>query len=456
MKRIAILMFQVHNNLGGILPSTINLCAGLEEAGYEPRVFHAEWREHITGMEGRIERTNGAGYGLRHWISGDRAHLVGDSKHAHPYKGKKAANELKERLSEYDGVILATSIPSYVAKGMKGNKDWKTVLKHGKPMIGIVRDCHWLRLSPHILPMRHRFLALAGVHPAAYYSLKNFPGRIACQVNPFDISKADEDYEKDWEKVCVTSWFKKWKRMDDGIRAAPFMKPIHLYIAGGGLELSYMLAEKTEEEYTGRNWEGYHRKVMNYRWKPEDSSYRRNHGWKNKSIFRVAEQEGNFHYVGFKLGRSIEKLQESSGGLVDFSYHYKWGEHFNRVLIEAMLVKSIPFARPYGISDNEAGHGKIFDNTNVVLIPEDSSPKRTGEIIRDAMQDHTLRSGIVKNNLRKLEIFDRETVAKNYVRLLEGRQDIGLFGVTEGRADRKVISMMERFDAIRRFPRLKE
>ena len=167
----------------------------------------------------------------------------------------------------------------------------------------------------------------------------------------------------------------------------------------------------------------------------------------------MAEAEGNFHYVGFKLGRAIEKLQETSGGLADFSYHYSWGEHFNRVLIEAMLVRSLPFARPFGISDNKRGEGRVFGSENAVLIPEEASPRLTGEIIRDAMQDKVLQREIIERNLKKLEMFDRATVAKNYIRLLKGKDNVGLFGVTEGYPDEKVRKYLEQFDAIHRFPR---
>lgn len=446
MKKIAVLLFEMRNNLGGILPSTINLCKGFEELGYQVTVFHAEWKGRIYSSRGPYKEV---GYGLRVADQGDRVRLFADPAHACLYKGSKAAYELQERLSEHDAVILSTSVPSMGSKEMRDNHDWPIVLRHGKPMISIVRDCHWDKLSLHILPYRHLFMAFMGVHPAAFKSLQTMPWKIGCQVNPHNIELHNRDYEKHWDEVCITSWFKAWKHIDDIVRAVPYMKPVELTISGGGIEHSYMLAARDNPDRTDKG-ESYYRKIEEYMWKKGDVDVK--NSWKRKSIWGVAEESGNFSYQGFLLGKKLDRLQSRSGGLIDPSYHYKWGEHFNRTLIEAIIHHSIPFARPYGISDNRKGRGTIFGPENIVLIPEDASPRSVGEIIRSSMNDRQLRKDILAANAKKLKMFQRDKVAAEYIKILKGKSG-GIVEMSEGKLSEKIIARMEKAGIRIRFPR---
>jgi hypothetical protein len=450
VKKIAILIFEITNNLGGILPSTINTCKGLEEAGYEPTVFHAEWKTRVYARpEGTFREV---GYGLRTDRAYDRARMFADPTHTWLYKGRSPSLALREALSGYDGVILSNSIPSLVAKKMRDNRDWQTVLQHGKPMIAMVRDCHWSLLALHILPFRHLFQAFVGVHPAAFESLKTMPWKIACQVNPHDISLYKRVYEKNWDEVCITSWFKAWKHIDDIIRAVPFFKNMRLRVAGGGIEYNYMKAAMTNPDGHGKG-ALFKKKTDFYSWKEGDRSVREE--WIGKSIWEVAEKSKKFRYEGFLLGRPLDNIQSNCGGLIDPSYHYKWGEHFNRVMIEAILHRSLPFVRPYGISDNAEGQGRIFGPDNAVMLPEKASPKRLAEIICSSMKDVSLRKGILKANKHKLAMFDRKRVAKEYIKLLEGRREGGLFGIQEGKLDEKTFEKADRLDLLTsRFPRI--
>lgn len=461
MKKIAILLFEAKNSLGGLLPSTQNLLEGFRELGHgvQVRIFHAEWREALSEslLRRRVESSTDLGHGLLYRKQGNQIQLTSDSRHSRPYGGK-AAYALRDELAEYDGVILSSSIPSYGSKISREDQDWKIVLDHGKPMVGIIRDCHWLRLHPNLMQLRDKFVCLAGVHPAAYQSLKNFPGPITCQVNPFDISLAEEEYEKDWGAVCISTWAKKWKHIEDIVRAVPYLKSVKLHFAGGGIELYYMQATKGRKEYTGLDYETYAKKLKYYEWHKGDEDLRQE--WRGKKIWDVA-LETNMEFYGFLAGKKLHKLQSRCGGLVDPSYHKDWGEHFNRVIVEAIIHHSIPFARPYGISDNKKGEGIIFGPRNVVLIPEDAAPKRTAEIIESSMKDSSLRKEIIRRNLSKLEIFDRRIVARHYIRLLEG--DLNVMpeitqGVTQGKLDEKSKLAWEKVPirsprTIRRFPR---
>jgi hypothetical protein len=461
MKRIAIVLFEVKNNLGGILPFVRELYAGLSLIGVKPRIFHLEWKESLssTVLEKRTASATDLGHGLLYRHQGNQIQLTSDEAHSFPYKGK-AAYPIQEMLAQYDGVILASSVPSYGAKTSSGDHDWKIVLEHGKPMVGVVHDCHWLRLHPNLMQVRNLFTCLVGVHPAAYNSLKNFPGRISCQVNPFDISLAEKEHEKDWDRVCVTSWAKAWKHVDDAIRMAPYLNRAKLELASGGIEIYYMQATlKSKEEYQGKYYGTYSKKVSEHLWHRGDRSVKSD--WIGKRIWDTALESKKMTFHGFLMGKKLEKLQSECGGLADFSYNYQWGEHFNRVVVEAMIHHSIPFARPFGISDNSAGKGIVFSDRNVVLIPEIASPRRTAEIIESSLKDHALRKALVSRNLAKLGTFDRRVVARHYLRLLNGDFDVMpeiTQGETKGKLDSVSRKVWEKVPIrspriVRRFPR---
>jgi glycosyltransferase involved in cell wall biosynthesis len=457
MKHIALLIFQVMNNLGGIVSSVDQLKKGLEENGCDVDVIWAEWRDSTRKS---FEPTRGnnikripTDWGLiLHVGSDSSARALGGPSISHAYKGEENAQNLRDKLSEYDGVICAASLPSSGSKKLRGNNDWMTVLKHGKPMVFVVRDCHWIRYNPHFVHVADLFQTAIGVHPAAFYSIMNMPVRVACVVNPFDISKAEnppERKEMDW--VCSAAYFKAWKHMEDGLRAAPFLHPVHLFYMGGGIEKCYMIAKpKRREEYTGSNYDGYMHSIMQYWWSKKDKDFRPK--FANKSVWTAAEDSGNFTFMGFQYGKKLDEIERLCGGIVDFSWHKEWGEHFNRVTIDGMIHRCVPFVRPLGISDNKQGKGEIIGPDNVVLIPESASPKRIADIIKTSLKDDRLVKEITSRNLDFIQKFDRKRVARQYLKLLSGER-AGVL-CEEGTPDKQSQKWIDFFNVKRRYPRL--
>jgi len=433
MKKIAVVMFDA-GHIGGVLPYNLDLTYGLREAGYEADLIFAVPKEQPDKAHGAK-----AGLGLRIHISKSGGRLF--SENAIPYIGKKNSGELKEKLQEYDGVVLS-KVPSW-KRGHNDDQDWLKALQHGKPMVCIVHDTLWLRSYPWILSLRDKITYYVAVHPAAFSMAKLIPGRICCIVNPFDISKSQKTYEKDWNALASTAFFRQWKHNEDGIRAVPYMKPVHLFQTGAGIELSYMRAElKSKDKYSGSSYANYRKKIMQYRWKKSDYSYREK--WDGKRIFDVAKKTGRFHYMGVVPPEELYNLKAGCGGSVDWSYH-SWGEYFNRVTVEAMIYHCLPFARPTGIAGNETGEGLVFGPENVVLIREGLSPKKTGELIVSSMHDKALRKEMITRNLKKIEMFDRKVVAEQIVRALKGKEKVGLLETMTGKSNKKVRSYMEDF-----------
>lgn len=435
MKKIAVVMFDA-GHIGGVLPYNLDLTHGLREAGYSADLIFA------VPKEGRTEK-NGvkAGLGMQIRISKSGGRLFSDE--AVPYLGKKNSGLLREKLQEYDGVIVS-KVPSF-NHGRNTDKDWLKALRHKKPMVCIVHDTLWRRSYPWILSLREDLQYYVTVHPAAFESAKTIPGKICCIVNPFDISESEKNYDKDWNALASTSFFRQWKHNEDGIRAVPFMDPVHLYQTGAGIELAYMRAElKSKDEYGGGSYGNYRRKILQYCWKEGDKSFVER--WEGEKIFDVARETGRFHYLGVVSPEKLKELKINCGGSVDWSYH-EWGEYFNRITVEAMIYHSIPFARPMGIAGNKEGRGKVFGPENVVMIGEDLSPKKIGQLISSTLQDRSLRKEIVQRNLKKLFMFDRKEVAFQIVRALKGKKDIGLLDPITGKANKKVKEYLREFES---------
>lgn len=443
--KIAMVMFELSSEFGGILNWMIHLAKGLEETGHEPTIFYIrptkspEFRIRDIGGKSAL---HDSGYGLqiRVHASGSRGRLAAAPEICRScYEDN--AEEVRDELAEYDGVIVVWP-PSYRDNhsGFHTTAKWKTVLKHGKPQVVIAHDAHWARVYPWIIGIKDHIDCLVGVHPAAYDSIKNWPGKIVNIFNAFDIRDSEKDYSKkrmDW--VCNTAFFKKWKHNEDGIRASCYLDPVHIFYTGTGIEISNMQADFEDEAHIRKN--------AKYYWKKGDPSVKEE--WIGEKIWSVAETVGNFHYLGLVTNEKVRDIQAICGGLTEFAYHPKWGEHWNRALIEGMIRHCIPFARQTGALSREGG---VFSKDNVVLIPEDASPKKIAHIIKDAMKDNTLYKQLVKRNLGLLHHFDRRRIALQYVRLLKGKDPHAYQGPEMGEADEVTEKFLSKF-CVRRFPR---
>ena len=108
--------------------------------------------------------------------------------------------------------------------------------------------------------------------------------------------------------------------------------------------------------------------------------------------------------------------------LIDTSWSNTFGEHFNRVVIDAMRTGTIPIAINYGVSDNEQGNGVLLKaNQNYLMIPKGSTPKQYADLIKgfcDISESEYNR--IQQNNYELVKLFDRKKIAQQYIDLANG------------------------------------
>ena len=274
--------------------------------------------------------------------------------------------------------------------------------------IPIIHDANLKKLYPWIVLFEKHFSGVACVHPAAYESADFLNVPRALILNPQDIEgvPATPPFSGRENKILSIQTFKRWKRVDDLIRAVPYMPEVKTLVGGYGIEAAYMMSkDKCKEEY--------------YATKDYDPDVTADR--EGKRIWENAENSGNFEYLGFISGAKRDEILASSKFLVDPSWSNTFGEHFNRVVIDAMRIGTVPIAINYGVSNNEEGMGVVLKaGINYCMVKKSSTPKQYGEAIANFcnMSEADYRQ-IQLNNYELIKQFDRKVIAQHYIDLAD-------------------------------------
>lgn len=433
-KKIALLVWPI-DNIGGIWNSCYHLIEGFREIDVTCVPFLMKYRGKSKSMrvaENTKHKIFKSGWGYRISKTQFNLHLADDL--IIPYDDNDIGY-CREILSDFDAVIVR-SFPT-MAKRQIDDRTWPKILKMKKKrVVGVIPDALLLKSHAWVAWALEHLYCLVGIHPASYKTLGELPCRRVMILNPYDLTRINDDVEDRKDRIMMSVWFKKWKRMHEFLRAVPFVDPsIAMAICGGGIEYHYLTSEnKCPDEYY---------------WHKKDPDCQKS--FVGRKIWDVAEEHPGFWFLRFQPEDIRNGLFSKSKFVADFSYHYDWGEHFNRVFIEAMIQGCVPIARPYGISDNAEGKGEVFSGKNCILIPEESSPMESAEIMNEAMEDDKTRLKIIKRNDEMLPIFARSNIAKQYYRLLfTDREDIGFYESIENGARDLPENVKKKLQKIRR------
>jgi glycosyltransferase involved in cell wall biosynthesis len=227
-------------------------------------------------------------------------------------------------------------------------------------------------------------------------------------LNPQDISGIPEtsSYAQREKKILSIQTFKRWKRVDDLIRAVPYMPEVETLVGGAGIEAAYMMSkDKCKEEYYATS-----------QYDPNVTEKRQ-----GKRIWENAETSGNFKYLGFISGAKRDKILATCKFLVDPSWSNTFGEHFNRVVIDAMRIGTVPIAVNFGVSNNAEGIGAVLKaGTHYCMLKKDYTPKQYGEAISNFcdMSEADYKQ-MQQNNYELIKQFDRKVIAQHYIDLAD-------------------------------------
>ena len=407
----------IFNNFGGIINHNEQLIAGLKDLGHEvtfayikPTATAPKAVDVTTCPEGYVFGA-GTGYPVHQgkgWIA--------------PYyslKNKESIKKFVEDANKHD-IVIWQSIFGFKNADTEKFKDWIPMIEEvNAKQVAIIHDGNLKKLYSWIHKFSHKFSGLACVHPAAYKSADFMPVPRNMILNPQDLTVLPTPGEWENRKNVVLSLqtFKRWKRVDDLVFAVPYIKDSKVIVAGDGMERAYMTSpDKCKPEYH-----------CNLDKDPDATEE-----MLGKKIWDNGMATGNMAYIGFITEQKRDKILESSKFLIDTSWTTTYGEHFNRVIVDAMRVGVVPIARNLGVSDFEHGNGTLFKvDENYLMIPSDATPKQFGDYINCYMNiSQEKYDKIVQNNYEVLKLFDRKSIAQQYIDLAMGK-DAGYYEKNE-------------------------
>lgn len=403
-----LMVMHTFNNFGGIINHCEHLMAGLKELGHEVNFAYLKGTKTVKSVE--IPTTLAEGYDIGVG-TGYPVHQ-GDGWIApyYSYKVKESIDKFVADANEHD-IVIWQSIFGFKNKDTEQYKDWLPMIENVKAkQVVIIHDANLKKLYPWIQMFESHFAGLACVHPAAYDSADFMDVPRALILNPQDIAGVPETppFAQRENKILSIQTFKRWKRVDDLIRAVPHMKGVKTLVGGYGIEAAYMMSKDKckDEYYCTSEYDPDHTPEM-----------------AGKRIWENAENSGNFEYLGFISGAKRDELLTTSKFLVDPSWSNTFGEHFNRVVVDAMRIGTVPIAINYGVSNNEEGNGVVLKaGVNYCMIKKGSTPKEYGDKITEFcnMSEADYKQ-MQLNNYELIKQFDRKLIAQHYVDLAMGK-----------------------------------
>jgi glycosyltransferase involved in cell wall biosynthesis len=387
------------NNFGGIISHTEQLIAGFKDLGYETGFVYLRSTKTGGKFSEDYDREGydvGVGTGIPvHQGKGWRGEYLS-------FLNDDDVNKFVDLANSYD-VVIWQSIFGFKCQDSEGKQSWLKMFTEVKAKhIIIVHDGNLRKNYPWIHHLREHIAGLVCVHPSALNQADALDIPRALIVNPQDISRAKKtEYSKRKNTIFSLQTFKRWKRVDDLVAAVPYING-DVIVAGDGIERAYMASkDKCKPEY-----------YCTLERDPQASSDR-----VGKPIWQNA-LEDTMSYIGFVSEEKRDEILGEVKFLLDPSWSRTYGEHFNRVVIDAMIQGVVPIARNLGVSDNEEGVGLLKPGKNYLMIPWNATPKVFGDLCNQFLNmNETEYNEFVEHNLEFIKMFDRKEVARQYMEL---------------------------------------
>ncbi len=432
--KIALLLYPI-NDLGGIINHAEDLAWGFKELGHQVDLYFLYWKKTIKDTtEDEVVLDALVKQGL--WSKG--AFGIVSQQYGWKLKQEQKLNYFGEenikrtidKLQQYNLLIWETSVPSASGEN-KGNHDWLKLYSSGIPNIGFMHDGNFRDGYPWLYAVMNQFHGLACVHDCAYNSAESIAIPRALILNPQNLDKysCGLPYEKRENGFLSLQTFKKWKHVDDLVRAIPYMKPTtKKYLAGGGIEYRYMTSrDKIKEEY-----------IAYAAYDPDlPSNIRR----QRKSIWVRALEHG-MEWLGYISNEKRDDRLRKLRVLVDPSWSNKYssiGGHYNRTVVDAMFNNTVPVATSLGMLGTKGISNVFKPDINFIPLKPNLTPKQYAQIIEYACNlSNKERNKIIESNKTILKLFDRKLIAQQVIDLSRGKPTGVLSKIEKGTTSAKI------------------
>jgi len=404
----------IFNNFGGIINHTEELIAGLRDLGHE--VSFCLLKPTANLQKGEVDKKTlpeGYEYGVGTQVPVHQG--KGWITDYFSFKNKDSIKKFVDFANQHD-IVIWQSIFGFKNQDTEDFTDWTPMIEDvNAKQVVIIHDGNLKKLYSWIYKFQHKFSGVACVHPSAFKSADflEVPRNMILNPQNIDGIVLDVEFSERENSILSLQTFKRWKRVDDLVAAVPYINA-DVILAGDGIERNYMTSkDKCKEEY-----------FCSPERDPDASeAMRGNPIWKN------AEATGRFEYLGFITGKKRDQYLEKVKFLIDTSWSNSYGEHFNRVVVDAMRMGVVPIARNFGVSSNKEGIGELLKpNENYLMIPHDATPKQFGDLVNMFMRiTERGYNKIVQNNLELIKQFDRKLIAQQYINLALGKPNSGFY-----------------------------
>jgi hypothetical protein len=390
------------SDFGGITNSTEGLIRGYEALGHEVTLMLMEYREFNSSNATEFapdseDSTSASGIAM-----GQRVGYRFPPQNRYGYKN--ATKKFQKFANGFDLVHWQVPVPTQT-KENKGNNQWPDLYDLKVPQIAHSHDGN-IQKTPWISVVADQWKGLGCVHSCALKGaarVMDIPKSMVPSPQ-WDIEQRMEGGLIGRERFGWLSLqtFKAWKRVDDLVRAVPFMKhegPRTL--AGGGIERYYMTSEdKMKPIYT---------------WRQGDKDFK--NSFRDHSIWSAASLCG-MKYLDFIGNDQRDKLLRKRTALIDPSWsdtYAFYGAHINRVVIDALICGAVPLMRDWGDPDCIMKNNEHF----IALPPRDAGPAAFAKVVDTVCRDDW-SSWMVKAR-EILPLFDCKRGAQIFLDLAEGR-----------------------------------
>lgn len=413
------------SDIGGIAPSTEQILLGLRDNGYQAEFVHIRATKN-TLDSGTPNRRDYRGQ----WITGGGTGLP-----FHPVLGwgglgwaaynRQQIDNLVDHMNKFDVVIWGAAF-GFNTDWYRGRHDWADLFtKVRAKKVIMLRDDHLWDAQGWYAYLDTYVDGWACVHKCSFDMAADMAAPRAIIPSPHDmgsvphqVSGADDRFRT----LFSIQNAKSWKKVDQLIRAVPYIRTLNTILAGDGLVIRNMRAPpsggKLKPGYTG-----------NFRLDPDLPKHR-----VGKPIWNIATKSEMFTYTGPMNEKARDQTYRDALFGIDLSNRTSTGQ-WNRVFIEAAKQGCVMMAVPRFMSGKD---GDNFLQPGIHYLPVD--PELTPKQLAAQIDDHCKNYGDNKQRYRKIQktvrdllpLFDRSKAARALVDLAMGKKPADAWAYAKG------------------------